>query len=242
MKSLNSVCAVDVSKDTLDLYYNNEEGKEIYWRINNDSKGHALMLQKLGCGRTYVMECSGPYYLRLAFLLKTAGADVRAENPITVKRFMQMNGERNKSDRKDARWLYRYGVEREAVELKVPSNEQLHCTQIMGTIELYTRQLTMASNQLHALEQLPVICKDVLKSLQKNTATVDQRNKTLRSLVANYFGTVAGRAAKKHRVYSGPWQAGRGVTDCLYRWLQKDYKLPATHCAGRPCASGTFQR
>jgi transposase len=37
----------------------------------------------------------------------------------------------------------------------------------MALIDLYTRQLTMVHNKLHALDQLPVRCKEALSSLQK---------------------------------------------------------------------------
>jgi hypothetical protein len=96
MKSEELVAGVDISKDTLDIYFNDTAGKEQYLKTFNNQKGHHLLLQKLGTGRTYVMEASGPYYLRLCFHLKTAGADVRVENPIAVKRFIQMQLEHNK--------------------------------------------------------------------------------------------------------------------------------------------------
>lgn len=167
MKSQNLIAGVDVSKDTLDLYYNDPDGKKRYLKVSNDANGHELLIGRLGVQRTYVMESSGPYYLRIAFTLKQLGADVRVENPIVIKRFIQMNLERNKSDRKDAYWLFRYAVEREAAEWSLPPEEQLQCAQIMGSMDLYTRQLTMLHNQLHSLEQVPLSCKEVEKSLQK---------------------------------------------------------------------------
>lgn len=179
MKSLTLVCGVAVSKDTLDLYYNSEDGKELYWKVSNDTKGHEAIVQKLGLLRTYVMETSGPYYLRFAFSLKTAGAEVRVENPVTVKRFMQMNRERNKSDRTHARWLYRYGVEREVAVWSLPPEEQFHCTQLMSTMDLYTRQLTMVTNQLHAFEQLPLVHKEGVKSLEKTKQVLAKEVKKL---------------------------------------------------------------
>lgn len=168
MKSQNLICGVDVSKDTLDLFFNDEAGREQHLKVPNDQKGYLLVLQKRGVKRTYVMEASGPYYLRLAFTLKNNGADVRVENPIVVKRYIQMQLERNKSDRKDARWLYRYGVEREAAEWNLPPEEGLKCAQVMGSMDLLTRQSTMIQNQLHSLEQVPIVCKEVVKALQKN--------------------------------------------------------------------------
>ncbi len=76
------------------------------------------------------MESFGPYYLRLAFAIKKPDGNVRVENPIAVKRFIQMHLERNKSDKKDARWLYFYARQQETSEWKLPPNEQLYCAQI----------------------------------------------------------------------------------------------------------------
>lgn len=172
MKSHILVAGVDVSKDTLDICYNDDGGREHYLKVPNNSKAHKLLIEKVGMQRTFVMESSGPYYLRLAFTLQQAGCDVRVENPTRVKRFIQMHLERNKSDKKDARWLYRYGVEREASEWSLPAEESLKCAQIMGSMDLYTRQATMIRNQLHSLEQVPVVCTEVIRSLLKTLATI----------------------------------------------------------------------
>jgi transposase len=141
IKSQNLACGIDVSKDTLDVYYNDSDGKEYYMKVRNDQKGHDVLLEKLGLKRTYIMESSGPYHLRLAFKLKTLNGDVRVENPIAVKRFIQMHLERNKSDRKDARWLYFYARHRETSEWNLPPKEQLYCMQIIGSMDLYSRQI-----------------------------------------------------------------------------------------------------
>lgn len=156
MNSQCVTCGIDVSKGTLDIYFNDCNGKEYCQQIINDSKGHHLLLKLVGIDAIFVMESSGPYYLKLAFALSIAGATVRVENPIRVKRFIQMNLERNKNDRKDAWWLYRYGIERPGDRWKLPSKEQLQSAQILGSIDLYKRQVTMITNQLHSIEQLPL--------------------------------------------------------------------------------------
>jgi transposase len=88
MKAQNLIAGVDVSKDTLDVYYNDVSGKEHYLKVSNDKKGHDLLITEIGVQRTYLMESSGPYYLRLAFAIKKENGDVRVENPIAVKRFI----------------------------------------------------------------------------------------------------------------------------------------------------------
>jgi transposase len=165
MKSKTFICGIDVSKASLDVCFNDQEGKVHWLKVANDDRGHSLLISKLGINRTYVMESSGPYYLRLAFLLKERGADVRVENAIVVKRFIQMHMERNKSDKKDAGWLYRYALEREAAEWDLPSKEHFYCSQMLGAIDLLKRQVTMLTNQLHSIEQLPLPSKQVKKAL-----------------------------------------------------------------------------
>ncbi|GAA4316832.1 transposase [Flaviaesturariibacter amylovorans] len=98
---------------------------------------------------------------------------------MVVKRFIQMNLERNKSDKKDARWLYRYGVEREASVWRVPSQAQLKCSQIGALIDMYVRQNTMLQNQLHALTYMPFADKEVAKSIKGSIARLDREIKKL---------------------------------------------------------------
>lgn len=192
MNSEKLVCGVDVSKDTLDLFFNDQAGKEHYLQVSNDQKGYALVIKRLGLERTFIMESSGPYYLCFAFTMKQKGGDVRVENPVVVKRFIQMNLERNKSDKKDSRWLYRYGVEREGSVWTIPSEESLKCSQVIGLMDLYTRQITQLSNQLHSLEQLPVIDKEVVKSLEKMRlkleTEVSKQETKLQSLLITWQG------------------------------------------------------
>lgn len=172
MKDQNLVCGVDVSKDTLDLYFNDRFGKDQYLRVSNDRKGYSAVLEKLGTDRSYIMESTGPYYLSFAFVLHQNGARVRVENPISVKRFIQMHLERNKSDKKDARWLYRYGIERDGSLWCPPNEESLKCSQIMALIDLYTRQKTQLTNQLHSLQQLPLTDKSIVRSIESTKAKI----------------------------------------------------------------------
>ena len=173
MKSQKLVAGIDVSKDTLDIYFNDKLGTEHALKVANDATGHQLVLERLGIKRTYVLESSGPYYLRLAFLIKSKGGDVRVENPICIKRFIQMNLERNKNDQKDARWIYHYAKSREVRAWQLPSKLQLECQQLMGAMELYKHQLVMLQNQLHSLEQVPLQCRLVIKSLKDTIAVIE---------------------------------------------------------------------
>jgi transposase len=170
---------IDVSKSSLDVYYNDAQQGEHCLRVANNVEGYRLIKATLGLERIYVVENTGPYYLKLAFFLKQLGADIRVENPIRVKRFIEMNMERNKSDQKDARWIYRYARQRVVKPWKLPSKLQMECQQLISAIDMYIRQLTMIKNQLHSLEQLPHKCKGTSRSLHLVQKTLQGQQERL---------------------------------------------------------------
>lgn len=167
MKESKPVAGIDVSKDTLDVCYNDTCGTEHLMRVKNDPRGHQLLLEKVGPQYTFVMESSGPYYLNLAFFLKKHGLGVRVENPLRIRRFIQMNLERHKTDPKDARWIYRYGQATEGKAWQMPPRVHLECQSLVNVIELYKRQLVMLKNQQHSLQLLPRVDRSSLTSLQQ---------------------------------------------------------------------------
>lgn len=166
MKSKPLICGIDVSKDKLDVFYN-KEGRQYSLQVNNNVSGHNALIKKLGINRTYILESTGVYSLRICLKLKKAGADVRVENPLIIKRFIQMNRERHKTDKSDARWIFAYGQEREATVWRIPSKAQLYCSQILSAIDIYKRELVGMNNHLQGLQQHPVANTFVKTSLEQ---------------------------------------------------------------------------
>lgn len=166
-------CGIDVSKDTLDCCYNTADGKEIHLQVSNDAKGFRQLYRECGA-RKYLMECSGPYYLQIALWLKEKNCLVCAENPLVIKRFIQMNKERSKNDRKDARWIYRYSQQYEIKEWRIPSLAQVECQQLLTGIEMFNRQRTMLRNQLHSIETLPWQCAEMKRSINAMLKKAEQ--------------------------------------------------------------------
>jgi transposase len=159
------LCAgIDVSKDTLDVHYNNARG-EHHLKVENNLKGYRQLLKLVGKDYHYVMESTGPYCLNVAFYLKQKECKVSVENALVVKRFIQMNKERNKSDRKDAKWIFQYGVLQRPKEWNQPTRIYLECVQLQSAIEMLTRQYTMIGNLLHSMEHTPVQSKQTAKVL-----------------------------------------------------------------------------
>ena len=183
-------CGIDVSKDTLDCCYNTPEGKEVHLKVSNDEKGFRELLKECGA-RKYAMETSGPYYLSLALWLKENGNSVCVENALVIKRFIQMNQERSKNDKKDARWIFQYSQQRETKEWRVPAREQVESQQMLRGIELYSRQRTMLLNQFHGVEALPWQSPEIKRSLKAMVKKIEGEIEKLQSILEEKLETWA---------------------------------------------------
>lgn len=175
-------CGIDVSKETLDCCYETEDGKEVTLQVSNDEKGFRELFKECGM-RKYVMETSGPYYLRLALWLKEKGSEVCVENALVVKRFIQMNMERSKTDKKDARWLLRYSRQCPTKAWKIPARAQVECQQVLRGIEAYNRQKNMLGNQLQGIEALPWQSAEMKRSLKKMLKKVENAIENLQCIL-----------------------------------------------------------
>jgi transposase len=197
MEEQKLVCGIDVSKATLDICYNKTGHKKLFERkIKNNNEGHVQLFKMLGTNYTYIMENTGLYALKLNYLLNSHGADVRVENAMVIKRFLQMHMERNKSDKTDAKWIYRYALEREAPVWQAPTQVQLYCTQLLSNIEFYTKKETMFRNYLKSLESYPFLSNDVLKSCKKNLANIQNDTIKLETKLDAYLSKRYGNLKK----------------------------------------------
>jgi transposase len=185
-----NTCGIDVSKDTLDCCYGTEDGREVHLKVSNDEKGFRQLYKECG-RRKYVMETTGPYYLRLALWLKEKQCSVCVENALVIKRFIQMNQERSKNDKKDARWIFHYSQQRELKEWRVPAREQVECQQLLRGIESYNRQRTMMLNQLHSIETLPWQSVEMMRSIKAMVRKIESEIDKLQQLLEEKLKTWA---------------------------------------------------
>lgn len=183
-KELALCAGIDVSKDTIDIHYNDSRG-EHYLKLPNAVSGFKQIIKTVGKKHHFVMEATGPYYLNLAFYLKKAGCKVSVENSLQLKRFIQMNNERNKSDKKDAGWIFRYAMSQSPKEWKMPSRVYLESVQIQNAISLLTKQRTMTSNLLHSIDHMPIQDKGSLKLLRKHVSMLDSEIEKLEEELTN---------------------------------------------------------
>lgn len=167
METKKLCCGIDVSHSTLDVCYQNNLGEFFHLKVGNNNKGYATILEHTGIDYHFVMEATGVYYIRLAFYLHEQGCQLSVVNALSIKRYIQMHLERNKSDKKDAAWICRYAIEQCPPYWEMPDSAYFESKQLYNTIREYTEQIKRFNNQLHSLRLLPVPSKDTIKSLEK---------------------------------------------------------------------------
>ena len=167
MEAKKLCCGIDISHTKLDVCYQNNLGEFFHLQVGNNITGFKTILEHTGTGYHFVMEATGVYYIRLAFYLHEQGCKLSVVNALSIKRYIQMHLERNKSDKKDAAWICRYAIEQCPVYWEMPDSAYFESKQLYNTIREYTEQIKRFNNQLHSLKLLPVPSKDTIKSLEK---------------------------------------------------------------------------
>lgn len=130
-------------------------------------------------GYHFVMEVAGVYNIRLAFYLHHRGCALSVVNAMAIKCYIQMHLERNKTDKKDARWICKYATEQQPPYWQMPDSAYFESKQLYNTIRQYTQQIKCINNQLHSLRLLPVPSKDTIKSLEKVIVCMQKEIKLL---------------------------------------------------------------
>lgn len=164
---------IDISMETLDAcWYENE--KKVHVKLANTTSGFRQLLREGGAYRHYVMECTGPYYLSLALFLHERKVKVSVVNALVIKRFIQMHLEKNKSDKKDAAWICKYGSSQQPELWKAPQEHILRSRQMQSAIMQFTKQRTAAINALKSLNQMPVVSSECKRSYQHIIANLNK--------------------------------------------------------------------
>lgn len=172
METKKFCCGIDVSHTTLDVCYENNLGEIFHLKVGNNIAGFKKIMEHTGPQYHFVMEATGVYYIRLAFYLHEQGCVLSVVNALSIKRYIQMHLERNKSDKKDAAWICRYAIEQNPVYWQMPDSAYFECKQLYNTIREYAEQIKRFNNQLHSLKLLPVPSKDTIRSLEKMKQTL----------------------------------------------------------------------
>ena len=177
MSKVNEFYEIDISKDIFDVM--SEKG--VHYQFANDHKGFKKFLKILNKKSHCVMEATGYYHYQLAYFLQENEILVSVENPLSVKRFIQMKLSKIKTDKSDAKMICLYA---QHVELRLwegQSKDHQECLQMVRILSVYTKQSTSLKNKLHGEEVLGVPSKFVLRSIKRSLKGIEnEANKVTR--------------------------------------------------------------
>ncbi len=120
MNATTLYCGIDVSCDTLDICYQTTNGVLQHAKVSNEGKGFSQLLKQTGTSYHFIMEATGVYHLHLMFFLHQNNCTCSVVNALQIKRYIQMHLERNKTDKKDAKRICEYGIERKPQPSQMP--------------------------------------------------------------------------------------------------------------------------
>jgi len=127
------------------------------------------------------MEATGYYHYQLAYYLLESVIKVSVENPLVVKRFIQMRLSKIKTDKSDSKLICEYAKQ---VQLKLwqgNSKHQIECLQMTRLLSVYTKQSTMLKNKLHGEAVLGNPSKVIVSSLKRSLKQVKKELEILES-------------------------------------------------------------
>lgn len=165
--------------DISHLVFDVTDSNGCYYQFKNTSLGFKKFLKLLGSNSHCVMEATGYYHYQLAYYLLESGVKISVENPLAVKRFIQMKLSKIKTDKSDSKLICEYAKQ---VELKLwqgNSKHQTECLQMTRLLSVYTKQSTMLKNKLHGESVLGNPSKAVVSSLKRSLKQVQKEMKTL---------------------------------------------------------------
>lgn len=136
-------------------------------QLENNAIGFKKLLQLCKGYYHFIMETTGVYHLPLAFYLHEKKCTYSVVNALQIKRFIQMNLERNKSDKKDAFHICNYGMVTNPVQYEMPDQQYFECKSLNNAIEGITNEITSFKNKIHALSKLKIDKKVIDKSYKK---------------------------------------------------------------------------
>jgi len=154
---------IDISKDVFDV--TNSNG--CYHQFENNQKEFKKFLKLVGEDSHCVMEATGYYHYQLAYFLQEKKVKVSVENPLSVKRFIQMKLSKIKTDKSDSKLICEYAQQVTLKLWKGHTKQQQECLQITRLLSTYSKQTTMLKNKLHGEEVLGNPSKLVVSSLKR---------------------------------------------------------------------------
>ncbi len=172
---------IDISKDVFDVMDQNS----IHYRFSNNFRGYKQFFKLLDNNSHCVMESTGYYHLQLAYFLIENNIAVSVENPLSVKRFIQMKLSKIKTDKADARMICLYAQNVDLTLWVGNTKNQIECLQITRTLSIYTKQNTALKNKIHGEKVLGNPSKLVVSSLKRSLKNIKKEIEKLETELLN---------------------------------------------------------
>jgi transposase len=170
MHKNKKIFGIDISKDTFDVM----DCSGNYYQFDNNTKGFVKFIKLLSNDCHCVMEATGYYHYQLAYFLVDNLIQVSVENPLSIKRFIQMKLSRVKTDKSDAKMICLYGQHQDLKLWVGYSKNQMECLQMIRLLDTYTKQSTALKNKLQAEQTLGNPSKIVVSSLKRSLKNLDR--------------------------------------------------------------------
>lgn len=139
---------IDISKQTFDVV--NQKGK--HFQYENTKKGFTKFKRNISSNSLCVMEVTGIYHLPLAKFLYSKEIALSVVNPLKIKRFSQMNLNRNKTDKADAQMISLFAQQQDVKDWQPAPEAIERGKDIVQIIEQYIEFRSGLKNKIDALK------------------------------------------------------------------------------------------
>lgn len=153
-----------MSAETFDFCVQDDANNFTWHQLSNNTAGFKKLIQMCPENCHFVMETTGAFHLPLCFFLHENKCNYSVVNALQIKRYIQMNLERSKSDKKDAKHICMYGIERKPQQYQMPCQQYFECKQLNNAIESLTQEITAFTNKIYAIKKLNIDSPVVIKS------------------------------------------------------------------------------
>ena len=186
MSSFTHIYGIDVSKDTLDiLALESSTLSKEKTQIKNVSSSIKGWLKTLAVDNCFcVVEATGTYSTTLVYLLNQYRIQVAVVSPFKSKSFMDVLGISNKTDDQAAWCLAMMGLHLELKPYQMPSVNRQKRRQLQTAHNAMMKQKQMLNNQLHALDQLPIVAQQARQAYEQTLQTVEEQIQQLEKQLA----------------------------------------------------------
>lgn len=164
MRTTILCCGIDMSAETFDICVQSADNNFTWHQLPNTTLGFKQLVKLCPGNYHFVMETTGVFHLPLCFFLEENKCRYSVVNALQIKRYIQMHLERSKTDKKDAKHICMYGIERSPEQYQMPEQQYFECRQLNNAIETLTQNITAYNNKIYAAGKLKIDNSAVIKS------------------------------------------------------------------------------